>query len=277
MKNFDYYLREWRGMFRLRSVLAMFSAYLLFVLSYALILSYFVGRDYLHNFAGESDIAVFYNSPQTPDRLESDIRKISGVIAVRYVSQEEALEEMKIHLGEELTLLERLKDNPFQSYFKVTVLPEITDENLDEIAALPFVQYVRDHRDVLDKVRTLTGMTAAIGTAATLLAFFTAAFITYYVSAENLFARSELIEILYILGAPRSFILRPFLWHSMSINIPASVFSGLTVFAVFSAWVEMRPAYLILLGGLALCSVLLGGIATRLSLNRVAAAYQYKK
>lgn len=226
MRNLDYYFKEMLSMCGIKTVLAVFTTAVLLLLSMILTAAYLIGEEYGKRFASEADIAVFYGMEEKSDELIASLEAISGVIQVRRISAEEALEEMKPFLGEEIRLLERLPENPFQPYLRVRVRTDLSVESADRIGRLPFVTAVRNNGAVLEKIRTITLWAGIAGISVAVIVLTTCALLTYYVSAESILSKSEEIDVLSMLGAPYGFVIRPFVWHSLFMNLTAGLFSS---------------------------------------------------
>ncbi len=221
--NARYFLRETVSMLGAKSALAAFSTMMLILLSVALTSAYIIFEKYSQKLAAEAEIAVFYSEVISPEKLSADLEKKPGVVEVTQVSREEAYEEMKGYLGSEAALLERLEENPFQPYLRVRVELGVSDFELENIRNTPFVTHVRDNRDILNKIDSITGALAFVGLTVVIISVLTSAFITYYVSVENIALRSEQVENLLYMGAPYGFIVKPFVLSSLIVNVAASI------------------------------------------------------
>lgn len=266
MRNFDYYIKEVLELFGKKTVLAILSTVFLLVLSMALTMGFLIGKEYSIRFAKEANIAVFYENDLKLGQLMQSIQSLRGVVSVENVSRNEAFEEMKDYLGEELTIIDRLGENPFDAYLRVCVSTDIEDAELDKIAQMPFVSHVRDNREVIRKIHDITNHLATVGSFVVLLSFCTSALISYYVSAENIHAKTDFINILKALKAPYSFIIRPFLWHSILVNLISGIIAVSLFFTAMSfVRIETNIAYPLV--GVFFCglSVLVGVIATLVS------------
>lgn len=264
--NARYFMREAAGMFGAKSLLAVISMMMLILLSAALVSGYIVGRGYSEKLANEAEIAVFYEEAISSEKIAAELSGLSGVLGVSHVSRKEAYEEMKGYLGSEVKLLEKLGNNPFQAYFRVRVEPGISTAELEDISNASFVTHVRDNRDVLKKIDAITNALAVIGLTVVVVSVLTCAFITYYVSAENISARREQIENLLYMGAPYEFIVKPFVLHSIFVSVPAC--APAVIAAYFAGgYLDFGVAVEISFVGLALSPVMLvtGIIATHIS------------
>lgn len=276
MKNYDYYLKEILGLFGKKTALAVLSTMFLLLLSMALTIAFFVGGELGDRLASEANIAVFYDSDIKLDQLIHSIKNVEGVLSVEKVSKEEALEEMKAHLGEELTIIERLGENPFDPYLRVAVSTEIEDVQLDKISRMPFVSHVRDNREALFKIRGMTRALAQAGLVVVIISFSTMALISYYVSAENIHTKEEMIAILKTLRAPYSFIIRPFLWYSILVNLISGLFAFMFLrIAVSFIPFETNVRYSLIGIIFWALSVLVGVIATLVSGKSVSKNYKF--
>lgn len=276
MRNIDYYIREIIGLFGRKSIMAILSTGFLLLLCIALATAFFIGKELSARFAEEANIAVFYDSEIKLDHLVHTIASLDGVISVEKVTREEAYEEMKTHLGEERNILERLGENPFDPYLRVRVSTNISDADLDNISGMPFVSHVRDNREVIRKIRDITDALAFVGLAIVLISFSTLALISYYVASENLHAKSEFIDILKDLKAPYSFIIRPFLWHGILINLLSGSLAAVS-FRLAMSFVRIETAvrYDCISVGFCALSVLAGVLATLSGGRRVSRNYRF--
>ncbi len=269
MRNFGYYVRETFGLFSGKSFLSIISTTMLLLLSISLSCSFFIGMYYSEILASEAEIAVFYSTPEKLDVIEKDIQAVSGVLGVRRITAEEAKAEMKTYLGEDADMLDKMKDNPFLPYLRVKVDATITVESIDTIKKIPLVTHVRDNRDILFKINHITQMIAIIGGAFVIVSVLTSAFISYYVSSENISMRRSQVENMKHMGAPDGFIMRPFRWHSVLLNLISSAIAcGALYYLVYRFSSDysidlMQVSYFVYIAsGFAVLTILIGVLGT---------------
>lgn len=271
MRNIAYYLGEAGALLsqnKGRTALALLSIAVLLLFSMSVGTGYIAADYYATMLASESEIAVFYDYPEKLSELEMLIGRVQGVQNVRRVSKEEALDEMKEYLGAESRILERFTDNPLEAYLRVQVSPTISATSLDEVAALPGVSHVRDHRDVLEKVGTLTASVAIAGIAVGIATILTSALMTYFVSSEMVAARREQIEDMILMGAPKHFVAIPFVLQSLVLNLASG---GLAALGYFFAVEYFRLWYIHFLPyvmyGFPALAVIVGLVSTLMTLR----------
>jgi cell division transport system permease protein len=133
-----------------------------------------------------------------------------------YVSKAQALTRFRREFSELAPLTESFDDNPFPASLEVRVRPDAerdgrADALVRRVAALPGVADVRYDRDLLVKVaaglRTLRGAGLALALLMALAAGVTVAAVVRL----GLHARRDEIEIMELVGSPRSFIRGPFI------------------------------------------------------------------
>lgn len=148
------------------------------------------------------------------DSIEKKIEKEHGIINVKYVSKEDALNELRNILKDKEGLLEGLSVNPLPSSFQVKVNREIINPSgikdlamrLEKISGIEEVQYGQKWIERLDNLSRLfrySGFT--IGGIVGLAAIFTLSG-TIVLSS---FSRREEVEIMRLVGATELFVKLP--------------------------------------------------------------------
>ncbi len=266
MRNMGYYLRESFRLFSGKSVLSLISTTMLLLLSIFLSCAYFVSMHYSEMLAAEAEIAVFYSAPEKIESIEQQIEDTDGVLGITRISREQAKIEMKEFLGDDAKILERMKDNPFLPYLRVRVQSNISEASLEQIKSIPLVTHVRDNRDILSKIDKTTSIVGMVGIVLVLVSVLTSAFIYYYVSSENIALRRDQIENMKHMGAPDSFIMRPFVWHSVLLNMISSVIAcgGAYFLAYYVKMVEISNVVLVCAVFFAL-TIVVGIVSTLIS------------
>lgn len=271
MRNMAYYIGEAGALLsqnKGRTALALLSVAVLLLFSMSVGTAYIAGDYYATMLASESEIAVFYDFPEKLSELEMLLARVEGVQNIRRVSEEEALAEMKEYLGAEARILERFTENPLEAYLRVRVSPTISAASLDEVAALPGVSHVRDHREVLDKVGTMTASVAVAGVVVGVATILTSALMTYFVSSEMVAARREQIEDMLLMGAPKHFVAIPFLLQSLVLNLVSGGLAALGYFFAvdyFELWYIHFLQYVMI--GFPALAVLVGFVSTLMTLK----------
>ena len=161
------------------------------------------------------------------------------IVEVEYVSKENALQDVRRTLGENALILDSMKRNPLPSAFEIKLKSELLQSVLvskkaAEIKMMPGVEEVQYGEKWLSSLNVISKVMrngAAILGGAILIAV---TFMTYSTIKIFFNRRKEDIEILKLLGAPRSFIRLPFLIEGLFIGAMGGIISSLVLFALYT-------------------------------------------
>lgn len=183
---------------------------------------------YLQDSANNEEIRV----------LEDDVMAMAEVVAVRYVSKDEAMEAARRDLPEFEDLFAGLDSNPLPASVEVELAsgsrsPDVVARVAERMTLHPAVEDVRYGQEWVDRLFLLQN----IGGIATLIlgsAFaVVAALIIGTAIRIALFARREEIQIMRLVGATNGFIRRPFLLEGA---ITGLLGGTLAAAATWAAW-----------------------------------------
>ena len=158
--------------------------------------------------------------------IEAKIREIRYVNTVDYVSQEQALNDMKSWLGEDSSLLDPYsgEDNPFKASYVIT-LTDLTksDEVEEHISSFENVASITVGNDTINKlVDIANGIRTATGVILVLLILISI-FIIANTIKLTVHARRKEISIMKYVGATNGFIRWPFMVEGILIGIIAAL------------------------------------------------------
>lgn len=161
------------------------------------------------------------------EALEAEIRKLSQVRDVVYITRAQAFELARRQLSGFESVFSELDGNPFPASLEVTLEPgqrnvDAVYRLADRIGDFPFVEDVRFGQDWLDKVYLLRRVAAA---AAMVVGGAFAAVAALIIGAAvrlAIFARREEIAIMRLVGATDWFIRRPFILEGLLTGILGS-------------------------------------------------------
>lgn len=154
-----------------------------------------------------------------------------------YHSPEEALEEWRNEMGEDLT--ELLDINPFLPEFEVNVkagyaVPDSLDAIMLPLLQMPMVESVNGHTDVAESVnRNLSSIIMALLFAILALLPISLVLINNTVRL-TIYARRFTIHTMKLVGASRGFIRRPFLLSNALQGFLAAIIASGLLAAVYS-------------------------------------------
>jgi cell division transport system permease protein len=142
------------------------------------------------------------------------IRGIKGVAEARFISKDQAMEEMKELIRQQASLLEGLRTNPFPDAFEIRLLPDMAGpESLTHIASgiqsFPGVENVEYARKWLERFTGVVQVIQLIGYALITLFFMASAFIVANTARLIFLSKQEEIEIMRLVGATDRFISSP--------------------------------------------------------------------
>ena len=160
------------------------------------------------------------------------------IFEIEYISKENALKEVRKTLGENALILDSMKTNPLPSSFEIKLKkellqPEFVSNKASVIKNMPGVEEVQYGEKWLSSLNAISKVMrngAAILGGAILIAV---TFMTYSTIKIFFNRRREDVEILKLLGAPRSFIRLPYLIEGLFIGTMGGIISSLALFGVY--------------------------------------------
>jgi cell division transport system permease protein len=183
---------------------------------------------------------MVYLKPQTSeaDRKDTEQRllRLYGVTQVRFISKEDALNELKQEMQHQASLLEGLRENPLPEAFEIRLVTvTLSEQDMESLAAriqeLPAVDSVEYGRQWLGKALYFVKLFRLAGIALGSLFFLATVFIVANTIRLLLYARSEEIEIMRLVGATDRFIKMPFFIEAMFQGLMGAV-AGLCVLGI---------------------------------------------
>ncbi|QTA82669.1 putative ABC transporter permease domain-containing protein [Desulfonema limicola] len=152
--------------------------------------------------------------------IKEQISSIEGIVDVEFISKAKALEQFKIQLGSQASLVEGLKDNPLPDSFEIRMgLSSDNWNNIEpaaeKIKAVDAVEDVEYGQEWLGKFISFFKLFRLTGYAMGTLFFMAAVFFVANTIRMVLYSRREEIEIMRLVGASDSFIKDPFYIQSL--------------------------------------------------------------
>lgn len=274
--NFPYFLRE-AGTLARKDL----SSYILSTLSLSMIffiLSMTACLGYSMSFMADSlkseaEISVYYDLGFDPGSISKKLQEIDGVEEIVLIQADEAKDRMIELLGDDSKILALFDYNPFSEYLEVHIRLDMAEEISVSAGSIEGVNYVRDNREVLTKLKDISSLfnlagllvIAAVGAATVVL--------TSHIIRQGIYLNRDAIGTLKLLGAPDGFIYLPFIINGVFLSILSGILSlGVTITAVSQIYngligslpFMVLPDYNLLLTGLViftLSTALLLGIA----------------
>jgi cell division transport system permease protein len=178
-------------------------------------------------------------SAETTGTVRELFKQDPDILEIIYISEEEALKELRTILGEDASILENLAINPLPSSFELKLKRDLLEpifvkkkaEEIKKMSGVAEVQYGEKWLTSLNTVSRLMKASSIFLGGAILIAII---FITYNTIKIFFYRRKEEIETLKLLGATKSFIRLPFLIEGLVIGIIGGIIGSLALFGIHS-------------------------------------------
>ncbi|MCX8094609.1 MAG: permease-like cell division protein FtsX [Caldisericia bacterium] len=237
MKSFLIFLREIKeALINIkRSIFLTFIYFLAIVVSLYSIGMIFFFLDYSNGIKkgveSKIEISFYLKKDTTQDRIneiQNEIKLIKGVESIRYISPDEALENLIKEYPEYENILKDLNKNPLPPTFFVKPESVYSVKNIiNAISKFPEIQDFFYSKDLVDKIlfsiKTFSFLSLIV------FAIFIGIFIFFLSStiSLSLYARKEDIEIMKLIGTQPSYIKRPFYYEGIILSIFGSIISSI--------------------------------------------------
>jgi cell division transport system permease protein len=175
---------------------------------------------------GEAEISVYFKErikDASVYEMLNKIKAIDGVREVRLVDENEAYDRMVKILDKEASVLKYLEDNPFSSFIEVKIHIEKMDSVLEKVQTIADVEQVRDNREVLERLKNLSGMLKLIGYVFVIAVSTCTLLIVSHIIRMGIYNSREQINTLRLLGAPEYFIALPFFLDGLMMTISGGI------------------------------------------------------
>ncbi|GBE04236.1 MAG TPA: ABC transporter permease [Nitrospirae bacterium] len=176
---------------------------------------------------------------EAENTLKEFFQKDPDIIGVKYISKEDALEELRLVLGSNAEIIEGLKENPLPSSFELKLKSELLDsefvkQKAAEITNMTGVEEVQYGEKWLSSLNTISRIMKLSATFLGTAIFIAIIFITYNTIKIFFYRRNDEIETLKLLGATRGFIRLPFLIEGLFIGIISGIIGSLALYGIQS-------------------------------------------
>lgn len=246
--NTGYFLKEAKTLIRLNllsNLLSLFSTGLIFFILAMIISGWWVSSQVVKVIQGEAEINVYLNEKivETNTGTMQMVERIKGIVGVRearVVEKDEAYRRMVDILGKEASVLKIFEDNPFSSFIVLKINLEEIDPVLEKINSMAGVEYVRDNREVLDRLRNITGVLRLVGSLFLFAVGVATLVIISHIIMLGINNNREQINTLKLLGAPAIFIAFPFLLEGLLLTLGGGMLAvSLAAFAINYLYAQM--------------------------------------
>jgi cell division transport system permease protein len=244
--NIGYFLKEAKTIIRLNflsNVFSFLSTGLIFFILAMVISSWWVSNKVVEAIKGEAEINVYFEEKlENADviMLTESIKGIAGVLEARLVDEGEAYSRMEKILGREAGVLESLDDNPFSPFIEVKIQMDEIDPIIRELGFLTGIEHVRDNREVLERLSSISGVLKVLGYLVVAAVGVTTMVIISHIIRMGIYDSREQINTLRLMGAPEGFIALPFILEGLLITLAGGVLAlVLAIFTIKYVYAQM--------------------------------------
>ncbi len=182
------------------------------------------------------------DSANEGDRRElEDLFDKSGIVRTRnFVDKAQALESFRRAVGGESPLIEGIEgSNPLPASYELTFrsvdeLEKQIEALADSVRQKPVVEHVDYSRGMMSAIISALRAVQYVGSFAILMMLFLSGFIMTVAIRLALYVHRDEIEIMYLVGATRTFIRAPYMIEGLVQGIAGSICSVLLLYVVFS-------------------------------------------
>ncbi len=231
------------------------------------------------------EIKAFVKDGTTEEQLETlkeQIKSLSGVASVTFVSKEDGLASMTSSFGDDKRVLAALDENPLPDAYTIKALhPEDVATLTKTVAKLERIVSVRYGQDSVDNLFALLKWVRALGLGIMALLCVSAVVLIAMNIRMTVIARREEIMVMKYVGASNAFVRWPFLLEGIIIGLLGSLIAlGCLYFAygnligymmkslLFLTYVNINKVIVQVACGMLCLGVGLGALGSTVSLRR---------
>lgn len=245
--NTGYFLKEAKKIIQMNLLSNLFSlvgtGLILFILGLVLT-GWGISNQLIDKLKEEAEISVYFKeNVETKEALKlvDTIKAMSGVFDAKLVDEIEVYNRMEEVLGEEAKVLELFDENPFDAYIEVRIHLEVMDYVLDSVENLEGVDYIRNNREVLKRIQSITEGLKLVGYLVIVAVSITTMVIISHMIRQGIYNNKDQINTLRLLGAPNSFIGIPFIIVGLLLTMGGGILaSALMVLLIGQGYEQMN-------------------------------------
>jgi cell division transport system permease protein len=233
--NFGYFIKESGRVIRLNLMSNIFSVLgtglILFLLG-IVITGTDIGNRLVIMLNEEAEVNGYFSENITAEEREALADKIGsmdGVRSTRIVDEDEAKRRMEDILGEEAKILELFDENPFEAFIEIRIDIDATDYVIDGVKNSPGIEYVRDNREVLEKIQDITYALKILGYLMMAAVGITTLIILSHMIRQGIYNNKDQINTLRLLGSPGTFISFPYILTGLFLTLLGGILAALSI------------------------------------------------
>lgn len=170
--------------------------------------------------------------------IKQKIEKMYGVRQVRFISKEEAIDQLKKQLELQSSLLDNLEENPLPDAFEIKMIASTQSwkkvKTLSvKIESIPSIESVEYGQKWLGQFANILNLFKLTGYVMGCVFFLASVFIIANTIRLALYSKREEIEIMRLVGASDSFIKTPFYFEGLIQGATGGIVGLVILFSVF--------------------------------------------
>ncbi|NLO10149.1 MAG: hypothetical protein GX129_09845 [Clostridiales bacterium] len=235
MFNIGYFIKESGRVIKLNLLSNIFSVIgtgLILLLLGIVITGTNIGNRLVLMLNEEAEVNGYFSETLTSEQREDIATKINnmdGVRSTRIVDEDEAKTRMEDILGEEAKILELFDDNPFEAFVEIRINVDAMDSVIDNVKSTAGIEYVRDNRDVLEKIQDITYALKVLGYLMIAAVGITTFIILSHMIRQGIYNNKDQINTLKLLGSPSAFIGFPYVLTGVLLTLLGGIIAALSM------------------------------------------------
>lgn len=206
------------------------------------------------NLRDKADLTVYFNDSATEDQvfaIQSILSSRQDVKEVKYISKSDALVKWRERTeGEEIQAIVSESDNPLPRSLEVkTTAPEYLESvnqylsSDDHKTIVREISY-RENKALVDRLVKITSFIKIFGYSISLVFVLIAILIIYNTVRLTIFARSDEIEIMKLVGASDLYVRGPFVIEGIAYGLLGAIISSSIFYFLFRLFIPVAERYL---------------------------------
>lgn len=179
------------------------------------------------------EIQVFLKDGIKEEEIENignKIKSSDGVKSVKFLTKDEAMQDMKEDWGEEGDLLEGLEENPLPNSYIIQLEDiEYADAVVENIKGVKGIEEVKYYRDIIEKLLSTANYIRITGIIIIVILMAVSVFIISNTIKITVTARKREVNIMKYVGATNGYIRGPFIIEGILLGLIGAILSILIV------------------------------------------------
>lgn len=251
------------------------------------LLSMLNANEVMKSIESKLEVSVFIKDEakiEERQNIQNALKGIDGVVGIKYVTKEQALQKWKEQLGKDNEDLVQGFDekNPLPESYTVKVRgSEVIQTVVDGTKAMPGIERVVANEDLVNRISSITKGIKWTGLGALLILIPVCLLLIGNTIKLAVYSRRKEVNIMKYVGATDWFIRWPFIMEGIIIGLVGSIFSGIVlgyvykfVYSKLSSTIVMikliTPSYFVtnVLWMFVLSGILIGALGSIISIRK---------